>query len=198
MNVPYIRPHHKMVGSLVGETTTIDNHICDWIMDLNIDSLQDSALDVVYSTPTGKQDVRLEDICTIHLIDPSGIVVAEKTDVAYSDSWDFINQIDAMVATMPKKGYVVCIESVRDGVKLRNDVEINATHSYLAISGALNDVISTLYDDIFDKETDALVKSLASNKMPIELTLNNGNRYKLRAIAETDVFDNNGFACHTH
>ena len=197
MNVPYIRPHHKMVGSLVGETTTIDNHICDWIMDLNIDSLQGNALDVVYSTPTGKKDLRLEDICTIHLIDPSGIVVAEKTDVAYSDSWDFIEQIDAMVEAMPEKGYVVCIESVRDGVKLRNDVEINATHSYLAISGALNGIMSTVYDDIFDKETNTLVKSLASNKMPIEVTLYNGNRYKLLAVAETDNFDD-GFACHTH
>lgn len=207
MQVTYIKPHHRMIESLVNETTTIKHDLSDWIMDSPIESLQGNALNASYSIPTETKNPTLSDICAIHLTDPSGMIVTSKTDIRGSE-WDFAEHIDAMVDSLPEKGYVVVIESVRDGVKLRNDVEINATHRYLAIEGAFEGVMNTVNNDIFDKDTglpysqarlqtDSIINDCASNRRDIEVKLDNGNHYKLLAICETDRFENS-FSCTTH
>ena len=192
IRLPYIRPHQKRINKLVNSKTTVANDIGSRLMDYTIDSLQGSYLDAVYSTPTGLKNTQVSDVCAIHLIDQSGLIISEKKNVSVTTMKAIYEIVDQMVLALPRKGFKVIIESVRDGVKVRNDTEVNATHALEAISLAIFTLANEVYGDLpSEGYKTTIIDSIQRSIMALHdiiVKLENGNTYKLLAVANHKHF----------
>lgn len=190
----YIKPNSKRINSLINDKTTIDHQLGAWVLNSPISSLDINGLEVVYSIPTGLSDPTIKDINAVHLIDHSGVIVAEIKDISYTGEWEFGALIDAMVDNLPKSGYVIIIESVRgrDGLVANNACTVNSSHFLLAINVAFKNLICFTYEDLpsetyFQIIEDHLEEQARSGE-PLVVTLDNGNRYTLKSVSTTGLF----------
>lgn len=192
IRLPYIRPHQKRINKLVNRTTTIDHPVADWLMGEPIDSLQGSHLDAVFSIPTGKKDPTLADICAVHLIDQSGLIISENKKVKGSTADELYAVVDKMVLELPQRGFVVIIRTVRGGVPERNDIEVNATHAMEAVASAILTLATEVYEDLpmdgYKSTVTGGIQECVTNLRDIVITLDNGSTYKLLAVATTNRF----------
>lgn len=193
IRLPYIKPHQKRINKLVNHKTTVANDICELLMDKPIQSLQGTYLDAVYSTPTNIKNPKLSDVVGVHLIDQSGLIVAEKKTIAFTSIGAIYDTVDKMIVDLPRKGFKVIVESVRDGVNVRNDTQVNATHAMEAITVAILTLASDVYDDLpSDGYKTSIIDSIQRSIMSLSdivVTLDNGNTYKLLAVADHKRFE---------
>lgn len=192
MSTKYIKPTAKLINSLINDTTTIDHQLGAWVLNHPINSLESNALDVAYSIPTGIDNPTLKDICAVHIIDHSGVVLGERTNISYTGEWEFTDLIDAMVESLPQSGYMVIIESLRDGELVRNACAVNSSHSLLAINVAFNSLICFTYEDLSSKNyfnviEDHLEEQARSGESLV-ITLDNGNTYTLKSVTTASRF----------
>lgn len=193
MSTAYIKPNAKLISSLVNDKTTIDHQLGAWVLDHPISSLEGNALDVAYSIPTGLANPTLKDICAVHIIDYSGVVLSERTDISYTGEWEFADLIDVMVAALPQCGYMVIIESTRDGEVALNACAVNSTHSLLAINVAFNSLICFTYEDLSSKDYFTIIEDHLEEQTrsgePLAITLDNGNCYTLKSVTAASRFN---------
>lgn len=192
IRLPYFKPHQKRINRLMTNKTTIVSDIAGKLTTEGGNSLRGTYLNALYSTPINIQDPKIDDIVSIHLIDQSGLVVAEKNIKAITTHAAIHAIVDKMVLDLPTKGFKVIIETIRDGVKVRNDTEVNATHAMEAIPAAILTLASEVYDDLPSegyKTTiiDSIQESIYALR-DIIVTLDNGNTYKLLAVAKQSRF----------
>lgn len=192
IRLPYFKPHQKRINRLMTNKTTIVSDIAGKLTTEGGNSLRGTYLNALYSTPTNIQHPKIDDIVSIHLIDQSGLVVAEKNIKAITTHTAIHAIVDKMVLDLPPKGFKVIIETIRDGVKVRNDTEVNATHAMEAIPAAILTLASEVYDDLPSegyKTTiiDSIQESIYALR-DIIVTLDNGNTYKLLAVAKQSRF----------
>ena len=191
--LPYIKPHQKRINKLINNQTTIDHHVADWLMSNVSDSLQGSHLEAIYSIPTNKKDPTVADICMVHIIDQTGLVILEKkTGITGSTEDELLNIAEKMVMDLPQRGFVVIIRTVRNGVPERNDVEINATHAMEAVASAILTLATEVYEDLpmegYKSTVMGGIQDCVTNLQEIIITLDNQNTYQLKAVAATNRF----------
>lgn len=188
----YIKPHQKRINRLMTLKSTIVSEIATELTKERVSSLKGSYLTAIYSTPTAIKNPVISDVICIHLIDQSGLVVAEKKIHGVKSNAAIHAIVDKMVLDLPRKGWRVIIETVRDGVRIRNDTQVNATHAMEAIPAAILTLANEVYDDLPSegyKTTiiDSIQDAIFALK-DIVITLDNGNTYKLLAVAKTQRF----------
>ena len=192
LGLPYIKPHQKRINRLMTLKSTIVSEIATELTKERVSSLKGSYLTDIYSTPTAIKNPVISDVICIHLIDQSGLVVAEKKIHGVKSNAAIHAIVDKMVLDLPRKGWRVIIETVRDGVRIRNDTQVNATHAMEAIPAAILTLANEVYDDLPSegyKTTiiDSIQDAIFALK-DIVITLDNGNTYKLLAVAKTQRF----------
>jgi hypothetical protein len=202
IRLPYIRPHQKRINALINSKTTINHHASDWLMSNVSDSLQGSHLEAIYSIPTNKKNATVADICMVHIIDQSGLVIVEKkTGVVGSTEDQLLDIADKMVLELPQRGYVVIIKTVRGGVAERNDVEINATHAMEAVASAILTLATEFYEDLpmegYKNTVMGGIQDCVTHLQEIIIKLDNQNTYQLKAVAPTNRFTE-PFAVRVH
>lgn len=188
VSLPYIKPHQKRINKLMTQKSTIVSDIASHLTKKDIHSLQGTYLNAIFSTPTSIAKPTVSDITAIHLIDQSGLVVAEKKINKVQTEAHIYELIDKMVLDLPRKGYKVIIETIRDGVQVRNDVEVNATHAMEAIPTAILTLASEVYNDLPSEgyKTTVIdsIKKAVFSLDDIIVEMDNGCTYKLLAVAK--------------
>ena len=187
LQLPYIKAHQKRINKLVNNKTTIAHDLGVWKKEFGAPSLKGSYLDAVYSIPVGIAEPKISDICMVHLIDQSGLVIAEKKNVKYTNLDDLCDMIEDMVFSLKPKGWVVVIESNHNGVVQKNTTEVIATHAMEAITNSIMTLASNVYEDLpSDNYKNTVIDGMTNDLMNLRnifITLDNGSTYKLIAVA---------------
>ena len=154
---PYQLASDVMEDTLNNDKTVINNAISHVVMDEEPDFLRQSYLSARFTTPTGLTEVVVADICGIHLIDTSGVIVTEKTRLS-GCSIEQLHEITIdLVTNLPLNSYLLEIEKSVGDVVSKNQIIRYGSHIMQAVTDGINDIMGVYVDEciedcVFKKE----------------------------------------------
>lgn len=141
------------------------------------DCLQESYLEVCFSTPSDLRNPTVEDINGVHIINWAGVHLARKINITGSNRQQILEMINNLVTSVTKdEEYEIVVEEKKpDGLSYK-EVTVNAGHLLQAISYG--------FVDLFENTTaeldwiDQAVRECMTNHKPVVVDFN-GFLYKL-------------------
>lgn len=160
---PYQLASDVMEDTLNNDKTAINNAISHVVMDEEPDFLRQSYLSARFTTPTGLTEVAVADICGVHLIDTSGVIVTEKTGLSGCDIEQLHGITVDLVTSLPLNSYLLEVEKSVDGVASKTKIIRYGGHIMQAVTDGINDIMGTCVDEyiedcVFKKEPLAVTR----------------------------------------
>lgn len=184
MNTQFITDNDKLIGNLTNEHTAVVGEFDSWLKGITIEHLDYSQLEAVYSIKAGIINPKISDIMGIHLVSSSGVIVAEQTDLSCTDGRELLTIIDEMVLALPDKTFTVKIEANVKNKKVQHSFDVEATHILLAVSIALDKLMTTVYNERYD--IDNIVRTIdgcVRNNEDVLINFYSDNSYKLISVS---------------
>jgi hypothetical protein len=188
MTTQFITDKNKFIGSLNNTKTKTVKEFGAWIKGRVIDDLNYSQLEAVYSIPTSIDNHTISDIKAVHLIDCRGVIIADQSDLVCSDDAAVRQVVEGLLDNLDDNNFTLIIESNRNNNIQRHDVDVCATHLMLAVTAALDDIISIVYNESIDEEAiNEAVEHCVRHHKQMEVSFEGGNSYKILSVSACAV-----------
>lgn len=151
------------------------------------DCLQESYLEVCFSTPADLRNPTVEDINGVHIVNWAGVHLAAKTNLTGSNRQQLREMINNLVASVTKdEDYKIVVEVKKHDELSCEEVIVNAGHLLQAISYGFVDLLENTtaeWDWIDD-----VVRGCMTNHKPISVDID-GCLYKLVSAEKVATSD---------
>lgn len=185
MGTQFIKSGDKLASTLNNKDIIAIEEFGAWVKGRTIEDLECSQLTALYSIPRGLDKPAISDISAVHLVDYSGVVIAEQVGFTCKQDNELLSTLNNLLCSLPDKTFDVIIESNRSNNKGRHEVEVTATHILAAITAALDDIASNVFGESYDEgEIESVVERCVTNNKTVAVNHDNGNTYKLLSVSE--------------
>lgn len=205
MNTQFIADNDTLISSRINPNTAVVSEFGEWIKGITIEYLNYSQLKAFYSIKAGSgniiehwkyrqlepsntikkgsNDLNISDIAGVHLVSSSGVIVAEQTDLSCTEGGDLLTIIDNLVLDLPDKTFLVVIEADCNNTKKNHTIEVEATHILLAVSIALDKLMTLTYEEKYNIDNIArTIDGCVRNNEDVAINFFSGNTYKLLSV----------------